>query len=314
MSSVAIFGAGQLGTNVADILREHGRHEVLGPFGRDARNTALDGGATIVIIATTSRFHDVAPDIMRAIDAGSNVLVSAEECANPWLVDPVLADEIDQRARKRAVTVVGAGLNPGLIFDALVITLLGAIPRGCSIEVSRIVNIGKFGPAVLARLGVGVGESDFRRGVEDGSILGHAGFPQSMSIVARGLGIVIDNITEQIDPIMTSDAITLASGETIVAGQSVGVRQTYKAFVGNEVWFTAVFDGHVQPSLLGWNPSDTIVLRRDGTVERTVVIEPGLPSQSGSQSMIANSVDRVIEATPGWLTVADLPPAAHRGI
>lgn len=314
MTSVAIYGAGQLGTNVAGILRERGQYEVLGPFGRDAANSALESGAQLVVIATTSRFRDVASDIVRAIEAGSNVLVSAEECANPWLVDPELADAIDQRARHMGVTVLGAGLNPGLIFDALVLTLLGAIPNGCDIEVSRVVDIGKFGPAVLARLGVGVGESDFRRGVADGDILGHAGFPQSMSIVARGLGLTIDTITEQIDPIITDNAVTLASGQVINAGHSVGVRQTYRAFVHGHAWFTAVFDGHVQPNLLGWSPSDTIVIRRDGIVERTVVIEPGLPSQSGSQSMIANSVDRVIEAAPGWLTVADLPPAAHRGI
>ena len=314
MTSVAIFGAGQLGTNVADILRDRGHHEVLGPFGREERDAALASGATLVIIATTSRFRDVASDIVRAIEAGSNVLVSAEECANPWLVDPELADAIDQRARQMGVTVLGAGLNPGLIFDALVLTLLGAIPSGCEIEVARVVDIGKFGPAVLTRLGVGVNEADFRRGVADGDILGHAGFPQSMSIVARGLGITIDNITEQIDPIIADTDVTLASGQVIGSGQSVGVRQTYRAFVDGNVWFTAVFDGHVQPNLLGWTPSDTIVMRRDGAVERTVTIAPGLPSQSGSQAMIANSVDRVMNAAPGWLTVADLPPAAHRGM
>lgn len=314
MTSVAIFGAGQLGTSVARILRERGGHEVLGPFGREARDAALASGATLVIIATTSRFRDVASDIVRAIETGSNVLVSAEECANPWLVDPELADAIDQRAREVGVTVLGAGLNPGLIFDALVLTLLGAIPNGCEIEVARVVDIGKFGPAVLTRLGVGVNEADFRRGVADGDILGHAGFPQSMSIVARGLGITIDNITEQIDPIIADTDVTLVSGQVIRSGQSVGVRQTYRAFVDENVWFTAVFDGHVQPNLLGWTPSDTIVMRRDGVVERTVTIAPGLPSQSGSQAMIANSVDRVMNGAPGWLTVADLPPAAHRGI
>ena len=314
MTSVAIYGAGQLGTHVAGILRDRGHHEVLGPFGRDDANSAFASGAQLVIIATTSRFRDVASDIVRAIEAGSNVLVSAEECANPWLVDPELADAIDQRARQMGVTVLGAGLNPGLIFDALVLTLLGAIPNGCEIEVARVVDIGKFGPAVLTRLGVGVTEADFRRGVADGDILGHAGFPQSMSIVARGLGITIDNITEQIDPIIADTDVTLASGQVIGSGQSVGVRQTYRAFVDGNVWFTAVFDGHVQPNLLGWTPSDTIVMRRDGAVERTVTIAPGLPSQSGSQAMIANSVDRVMNAAPGWLTVADLPPAAHRGM
>ena len=31
--------------------------------------------------------------------------------------------------------------------------------------------------------------------------------------------------------------------------------------------------------------------------------------QSGSSSVVANSVRRVVEARPGWVTVGELPPA-----
>jgi hypothetical protein len=93
------------------------------------------------------------------------------------------------------------------------------------------------------------------------------------------------------------------------AGMSVGVVQTYRAWVDGAEWFTAVFRGHVRPELIGWQPEDTIEFLRDGQLECLITIAPGLPSQSGSQSMIVNSVARVIRAQPGWLTVADLPPA-----
>lgn len=306
---VAIYGAGQLGSNAAAQLREREEYEVRGPFGREEAAAALDDGTDLVIIATTSRFRDVAQDIERAVRAGSNVLVSAEECANPWLVDASWADRIDQLARSEGVTVLGAGLNPGLIFDALVLTVLGAVPVGAQITVTRVVDIGHFGPAVLKRLGTGVAESAFRHSVSTGDILGHAGFPQSMSIVARAMGIAIDRITEEIDPIITAEDVRLPSGESMPAGVSVGVVQTYRAWVDGAEWFTAVFRGHVRPALVGWQPEDTIEFLRDGQLERLISIAPGLPSQSGSQSMIVNSVARVIRAQPGWLTVADLPPA-----
>lgn len=309
MGVVTIYGAGQLGGNVASILRDRGEHEVRGPFARQEDRAALDSGADLVIIATTSRFRDVAAYIERAVRAGSNVLVSAEECANPWLVDANTADRIDTLARENAVTVMGAGLNPGLIFDALVLTLLGAIPDGASVVVSRVVDIGHFGPAVLERLGVGVDEQTFRDRVASGEILGHAGFPQSMSIVARGLRSQIDRISEEIDPVMSVEPVTLPSGWQVPSDSTVGVIQTYRAKVSGLDWFTAVFRGHVRPDLVGWSPQDKIEFWRDGRLEREVVISPGIPSQSGSQSMIANSVDRVISASPGWLTVADIPPA-----
>ena len=91
MLSVAILGAGQLGSGVAAILRERATHHVLGPFGRAARERALGSGADVVLIATTTRFRDVAPDIEAAVRAGSDVLVSAEECAYPFAVDASLA-------------------------------------------------------------------------------------------------------------------------------------------------------------------------------------------------------------------------------
>ena len=309
MGVVTIYGVGQLGSNVATLLRDRGDHEVQGPFARQEDRAALDSGADLVIIATTSRFRDVSDYIERAVRAGSNVLVSAEECANPWMVDANTADRIDALARENDVTVMGAGLNPGLIFDALVLTLLGAIPDGASVVVSRVVDIGHFGPAVLARLGVGVDEHTFQERVTRGEILGHAGFPQSMSIVARGLSIQIDRISEEIDPVVSSESVLLPSGSHLPANSSVGVIQTYRAKVAGVDWFTAVFRGHVRPDLVGWSPQDKIEFWRDGRLEHEVVISPGIPSQSGSQSMIANSVDRVISASSGWLTVADIPPA-----
>lgn len=309
MGVVTIYGAGQLGTNVATLLRDRGHHEVRGPFPRQEDQAALESGADLVIIATTSRFRDVSDHIERAVRAGSNVLVSAEECANPWLVDAKTADRIDALAREGDVTVMGAGLNPGLIFDALVLTLLGAIPDGASVVVSRVVDIGHFGPAVLERLGMGVDERTFRERVVDGQILGHAGFPQSISIVARGLGIQVDRISEEIDPVMSIDPVTLPSGAQVPSDCSTGVIQTYRAEVSGVDWFTAVFRGHVRPDLVAWAPQDKIEFWRDGELERDVVISPGIPSQSGSQSMIANSVDRVISASAGWLSVSDIPPA-----
>ena len=310
MRSIAVYGAGQLGSRVATILRDRGIHRISGPFTRDQVASALDSGVDLVIIATTSRFRDVADDITRAVSAGSNVLVSAEECANPWLMDKARADHIDALARAQGVTVVGAGLNPGLIFDALVLTLLGATPPGVDIKVTRVVDIGHFGPAVLQRLGMGVDEATFRAKVVSGEILGHAGFPQSMSSVARGLGIHIDHITEVIDPVISQVDVSIPSGHVFPAGGSAGVTQTYTAIVNGHPWFRSVFRGHVRPDLVGWSPQDTIEFWRDGHLERSVTITPGVPAQAGSQYIVANSVDRVITAAPGWLTVGELPPAA----
>ena len=314
MPTVGIYGAGQLGNGVARILRSRGRHQVLGPYPRAQRIDALTGGADVVLIATTTRLHDILPDVRTAVASGSNVLISAEESANPWLVDPIAANEVSAAAVQAGVTVLGAGLNPGLIFDALVLTVIGAASDDVEIAVRRTVDISGFGPTVLSRIGVGITPADFEIGVDAGDVLGHAGFPQSMSVVARALGLTLDGIEPQLAPLIATKGVTLADGRLIAAGLTAGVDQTYRAFVDGRPWYTAHFVGHVQPAEAGLAVQDVITLLRGDEIVHEVQVRPGFPAQSGSQHVLANSVDRVIAAPAGWLTVSDLPPAArHTG-
>jgi hypothetical protein len=306
VAKVAIYGSGQLGTAVAQLLSVIQHHTVLGPFGRTERSAALESGADVVIIATTTRFKDVADDIELALRSGSNVLVSAEECAYPWAVDAKLADALDALAKSKGVSIAGCGVNPGLIFDSLVLTLLGAAPRGCTVAVRRTVSIAGFGATVLRRIGLGKTQSAFQDAVVREEILGHAGFPQSMMVVASALGITIESIKKELLPIITEKEINLSGRFNIAAQESAGVNQTYTAFVHAKPWFTAHFFGHVDLPGLGRSSMDEIELSLDGKVFQTIQINPGIGSQVGSQNMVANSVQRILHARSGWITTAEL--------
>jgi hypothetical protein len=310
---VAIYGAGQAGTAVAALLRERALgggagFEVLGPFGRAERERALGSGADVVVIATTSFLRRIADDVRAAIDAGSNVLTTAEEAAYPWATSAAIADEIDARARERGVTVLGAGLNPGLAFDALVLTVAGASATVASLRVERVVDLSGFGAAVLRRIGVGHSAAAFAGGVASGEITGHIGFPQSMRLVAARLGVEIERIDREIAPIV-ADREHVAAHVTVAAGETAGFEQHYVAIAGGEPWFTALFTGHVDSA----RPTrDAIHLASDPPID--LVISPGLNAQRGSAAVLANSVRRVADAPPGWLTVADLPPAVPMNV
>lgn len=296
MIQVALIGDGQLARGVAAELARRSDLTVIGPTPRDGHAMVLRGGAEVVVIATTTLLRDVLGPIETAIAAGSNVIVSAEEAAYPWAVDAAAADRIHLAAIERGVTVVGCGLNPGFVFDAQVLTLLGAHGPARRIEVSRVVDLSGFGPVVAARLGLSVSAAQFERGLRSGAILGHAGFTQSISLVAHALGVPIDRFERAIEPIMTDD-------------RSVGVSQTDVAVVAGEAWFEATFTGHVSPGRAGLVCRDRIVLDPGTDEALSCLIEPGIRSQAGSRHLIANSIDRVRAAPAGWLTVADLPPA-----
>ncbi|MBI3428916.1 MAG: hypothetical protein HY050_02410 [Actinobacteria bacterium] len=309
MARVSIYGTGQLGNAVARLLQEVPKHEVLGPFHRSQRREALTSGAEVVIIATTTRFKDVAEDIELAINSGSNVLVSAEECAYPWAVDVVLSEKLDALARSKGVSIAGAGVNPGLIFDSLVLTLLGAAPRGCTVAVRRTVSIAGFGATVLRRIGLGKNPKDFADAVVREEILGHAGFPQSMQVVASAMGLKIESIKKELLPLITDKEIDLPNRFIVAAGESAGVNQTYTAYVEGKPWFTSHFYGHVDLPGIGKSAMDEIELSLNGGVFQTIQLKPGINSQIGSQNMVANSIQRIINARSGWITVADMEPA-----
>jgi len=294
VAHVAIIGNGQLGGGVARILGARADITLTGPTSREEQAAALASGADVVVIATGTRLADVSSAIDSAVRAGSNVIVSAEESAYPWAVDDSVAERLDTLAQSHGVTVLGCGLNPGLIFDALLITLLGAVVSTRKIDVTRTVDISGFGPAVRARLGLGVSRRDFEQGLQRGEILGHAGFPQSISLVAQTLGVDVQRIDTSIEPILLDDL-------------TVGVKQIYTGIVGGEDWYRATFIGHVDTAAAGLRVSDEF--RIDASEPLHCVIDPGISSQSGSQAMVANSIDRVLNAPPGWLTVAEVPPA-----
>lgn len=303
---VSLYGAGQVSNSVARILHTRAGVEVFGPYGRIERDLALRSGADVAVIATTSFLREVGPDIRTALEAGSNVITTAEEAAYPWAVDPALANELDALARERGLTVLGCGLNPGFAFDALVLTVLGAAWEVRSIRVERVVDLSGFGSTVLRRIGVGHTLEEFEAGKQSGQITGHIGFPQSMSVVAGKLGLTLDRIDREIEPLLAGGALE-ARHLIVASGCTGGVRQRYVGWVEGEPWFECFFTGHVALNSIGLEPRDEIWI--EGPTPLHVAIVPGLNPQVSAPALVANSLQRVVQSRPGWVTVGDLPPA-----
>ena len=98
-------------------------------------------------------------------------------------------------------------------------------------------------------------------------------------------------------------------GDMVVSpGESAGFRQQYVGMCQDRPWFPAYFLGHIDPQATGHQPRDEIVITSDAPTLR-VVIEPGINPQAGAPRVIANSLKRLVAASPGWVTVGDLPPA-----
>jgi len=130
-----------------------------------------------------------------------------------------------------------------------------------------------------------------------------------MSVVAAAMGLTLDRISKELHPVITETEINLAGRFSIKPGESAGVDQTYTGFVRGTRWFTCHFFGHVDLARIGKTTADDIEFSRGDALVQTFQIRPGVTAQMGSQHMLANSIDRIVSARPGWRTVAELLPA-----
>jgi len=79
----------------------------------------------VVLHSTGSYLEDVKPQLLKIINSGADLVSTCEELAYPFLRHPQLSRELDTRARKKGVTVLGTGVNPGFVMDTLLVTATG---------------------------------------------------------------------------------------------------------------------------------------------------------------------------------------------
>ena len=322
---VVLCGVGGVGRNLVRVSRERPSIRIVAGYSRNVsllgrdlgelsdceptgarvvtQTQALATPADLLLIATTSFLAEVEPDIHAGIDAGMNVICTAEEMASAWETDPVAAGRIDAHARERGVTVIGAGANPGYIYEVVGLALTGAVWRVDRITVRRVVDLSGFSATVLGRLGIGFEPGEFADNVRDHVIHGHIGFPHTIRTFARRFGIPIEHIGETIEPLVALDAIQ-TTALLVPTGRSAGLLQRTTGIVNGEPWFTAEFLGHVDLGSIGLSPRDAYEI--DGLPSVRGVVEPGFNPQLTTTGALANYLPLVVAAPPGLISVTDL--------
>ncbi|MDO8987654.1 MAG: Gfo/Idh/MocA family oxidoreductase, partial [Coriobacteriia bacterium] len=188
----------------------------------------------VVCVLTASNLYEISGPVEASVRAGANVVGIAETLAYPWASDPAWADRFDALAKEHGVSILGTGINPGFVLDALPIALSSACLRVDRIEASRINDLSPFGPTVMASQGVGTTVAQFEAGVADGSIVGHIGFHESINLIAYAFGWKIDRIEETRAPIITSVARE-TSCVKVAPGDVCGCRHVAWGYGGDEL-------------------------------------------------------------------------------
>jgi 4-hydroxy-tetrahydrodipicolinate reductase len=259
---------------------------------------AAKGG--VLLHSTGSRLEAVAVEIEGALRAGLSVVSTCEELACPWVRHPKIADQLERLAQKRNVTVLGAGVNPGFVLDRLIATLGQVVGRVERVHGVRVVDATRRRDGLKRKIGAGLTEAEFNAGVENGSV-GHVGLMESAALAAMGLGHSVDEVDEEILPVIAETAHD-GLWRRIEKGDICGLRQIARAFdEGREVARL-----ELTIALGAKDPRDEITIVGEPPI--SLKIPGGTPGDEATAWSVVHAAALLGQgAEPGLITVLDLP-------
>jgi 4-hydroxy-tetrahydrodipicolinate reductase len=258
----------------------------------------------VVCICTQSFLHEITEQVEPCVKAGANVVCIAEKLAYPWASDPAWADRFDALAKEHDVTILGTGINPGFILDAMIVMWSSICMRIDRIEAERVNDLSPFGPTVMRTQGVGTTVEEFYAGVEDGSIVGHIGFPESIHLIGKAMGWKIDRVEETREPIVTTIERSTPH-VTVMAGDVAGCKLIGRGYIGDELKIELIHPQQIHPEMEGVSTGDYIRLYGEPNVN--MATSPEIPGGIGTYASTGNYIPLIVDAPAGIVTVVDLP-------
>ncbi|HLA79969.1 MAG TPA: dihydrodipicolinate reductase [Vicinamibacteria bacterium] len=255
--------------------------------------------ADLAVLSTASSLKGVKSQLATLIKRGINVVTTCEELAFPTPEHLASFRELDKAAKKKKVRVLGTGVNPGFAMDALALMLTAPCAEVRRVSVTRVVDASTRRLPLQRKVGAGLNVSQFRRAMTEGTVK-HVGLPESVHMIASGLGFKLDKIEETLEP-----AIAPRDLDTdylrIPAGSAAGIKQSARGYRNGELLVSLDLQMYVGAE----SPRDHILV--DGTPPIDMTIAGGLAGDVATAAIIVNAIPKLLAARPGMLTMKDLP-------
>ena len=244
--------------------------------------------------SAAASFEQVKP----ALERGVSVASTCEELIFPALKTPQVANEYDALCRRTGARVTGTGVNPGFVMDVLPICLTGVSREVNSIYVERVVNASTRRQPLQAKIGSGQNPDDFRAKFAAGKA-GHAGFQQSVALLAHAMGWKLDEIRESCEPVVATSRVVTKFFD-VAPGQSLGIHQKCVGLSGGQTRIKLDLQMYLDASL----PHDAIVIK--GRPELNLVLNGGVAGDDATVAALINIVPRLLAAPAGVRLMTEL--------
>jgi hypothetical protein len=286
----------KVGRDLGDVvgLRKRLGVKVSGDAAKALKATFPD----IVVLCTSSSLKKVMPQIEMILKEKTPIVSTTEELSYPGYTHIRQAREIHAWAKKAKVAVLGTGVNPGFAMDALPIALTAVCERVDRVIVNRIQDARSRRLPFQQKIGAGLTTEQFQKKVDDGSVR-HVGLTESIAMIADALGWTLDRITDDIEPKLA--AVTISSEFLAVdPGYVCGIIQDGVGYRKEE----SVIRLHMEAYLGAPESYDSIDI--EGSPRLSMKMAGGIHGDVATASIVVNSIQKVLDASPGLHTMRDL--------
>jgi hypothetical protein len=271
----------------------------------DAKKAIKAAKPDVAVLCTSSSLRKIMPQIETLLKLKVPIVSTTEELAYPTRPNMSYARVIHRLAKKSKVAVLGTGVNPGFVMDALPIMLTGVCERVEAVHVDRIQDARIRRRPFQQKIGAGLTREQFQKKVEDASVR-HVGLAESVSMIADALGWKLDRITDEIQPKMAT--VTVASEFLAVdPGYVCGIVQDGVGYRDGQPAITLHMEAYLGA------PETYDAVRITGSPAINMKIAGGVHGDIATASIVVNSLPKILEVPPGLHTMRDMPTASFFG-
>jgi len=294
----------KIGRDVGEVI---GLERPLGlPVAASLQEALKIGEARVAFHTTGSRLPRVAGQLKELMQAGLAVVSTCEELAFPYVRNPEIAADLDRVAEASGVAILGTGVNPGFVMDTLALVMTSPCQEVKRITIVRNQDASPRREPLQRKVGAGLTVAEFEKKVQDGSVR-HMGLPESLDMVAAGLGWKLDRSEDWIGPIIANRTIRTQYLE-VHPGQVAGVHQIGRGYIGDRLVITLELKMAVGVD----DPHDGIEI--EGTPNVSMRIAGGLHGDLATAAMVVNAASRILTVSPGLHTMLTMPILPSVGV
>jgi 2,4-diaminopentanoate dehydrogenase len=262
--------------------------------------------ADVGLFCTVTGLDELYPMVLPALEAGCDVISTSEVLSYPFRKDAEYAAKLDAASKKYGVSILGSGVYPGFLPDAIPIIATAGCRDIEHIDIKAFGDVYPYGPTVWKGMGLGLTVEEYQQ--QFGKEV-DIEFTEPLEQVIAAIGLQLDEIREDNQCLIARHHIKVG-GLEVEKGTVCGFSQTTTGFIGGRELIRQNIVGDLCSELPPFWVEVNISGKPDVKLRLDLVHEDGWVTST----MLVNMIPKVMKAHPGFVAMKDLQlPSAEMG-